>query len=145
MPLEGSLVSLSSFPEKRDLFLASYRPSTRIPRVRHLCTRLTAASLGYDCEQVASLYGGSQMRMLSRARLFRKVDSERKSLQPGMRTHSHRYHLMNLLVLSLHETLSKHDSLHSLHDLPFHPFSSITQMSRTCYSSGPSKSIPRLK
>lgn len=91
LSLEGSLVSLSSLQEKRGLFLASYRPSTRVPRVRHLCTRLTASQVegsetgglrphGYDCESVVSLFGGTQMRMLSRARLFRQDESDRECL-----------------------------------------------------------------
>nr|CDS22637.1 e3 ubiquitin protein ligase RFWD3 [Echinococcus granulosus] len=87
LSLEGSLVSLSSLHDERGLFLASYRPSTRVPRVRHLCTRLKASQAvgsetgmprphGYDCESVASLFGGTQMRMLSRARLFRQEKSD---------------------------------------------------------------------
>ncbi|KAM7540836.1 hypothetical protein Aperf_G00000044911 [Anoplocephala perfoliata] len=87
LPLEGSLVSLSSLHDERGLFLASYRPSSRVPRVRHLCTRLrglgTATSSqqeqpghGYDCASVANLYGGTQMRMLARAHLFRQEQSE---------------------------------------------------------------------
>uniref|UniRef100_A0A0R3X8A3 WD_REPEATS_REGION domain-containing protein n=1 Tax=Hydatigena taeniaeformis TaxID=6205 RepID=A0A0R3X8A3_HYDTA len=85
LSLEGSLVSLSSLHEERGLFLASYRPSTRVPCVRHLCTQLTATQAdseaeepqphGYDCKSVVSLFGGSQMRMLSRARLFRQEKS----------------------------------------------------------------------
>ncbi|VDL60492.1 unnamed protein product [Hymenolepis diminuta] len=97
LPLEGSLVSLSSLHDERGLFLASYRPSTRIPRVRHLCTRLTGlgnaiapsstfsqqtpsqqqtAGHGYDCVSVASLYGGTQMKMLARAQIFRQEQSD---------------------------------------------------------------------
>ncbi|KAL5111886.1 E3 ubiquitin-protein ligase RFWD3 [Taenia crassiceps] len=93
LSLEGSLVSLSSLYEKRGLFLASYRPSTRVPRVRHLCTRLTASPVdsetgalrphGYDCESVASLFGGTQMRMLSRARLFRQEESDQILVASG--------------------------------------------------------------
>ncbi|VDN95968.1 unnamed protein product [Rodentolepis nana] len=89
LPLDGSLVSLSSLHDERGLFLASYRPSTRIPRVRHLCTRLTSlgnatspsstsqqtTGHGYDCTSVASLYGGTQMKMLARAQLFRQEQS----------------------------------------------------------------------
>ncbi|EUB61647.1 RING finger and WD repeat domain-containing protein 3 [Echinococcus granulosus] len=89
LSLEGSLVSLSSLHDERGLFLASYRPSTRVPRVRHLCTRLKASQAvgsetgmprphGYDCESVASLFGGTQMRMLSRARLFRQEKSDQR-------------------------------------------------------------------
>ncbi|VDK35576.1 unnamed protein product [Taenia asiatica] len=94
LSLEGSLVSLSSLHEKRGLFLASYRPSTRVPRVRHLCTRLTASRVegsetgvlrphGYDCESVASLFGGTQMPMLSRARIFRQEKSDQILVASG--------------------------------------------------------------
>ncbi len=83
LPLEGSLVSLSALPFDR-LFLASYRPSTRVPRVRHLYAELSGqrAAPGeactFGCNEVHSLFGGTQMRMLSRARIFRQEQSERK-------------------------------------------------------------------
>nr|CDS27433.1 e3 ubiquitin protein ligase RFWD3 [Hymenolepis microstoma] len=91
LPLDGSLVSLSSLYDERGLFLASYRPSSRVPRVRHLCTRLKSlgnetspsstssqqtVGHGYDCTSVASLYGGTQMKMLARAQLFRQEQSD---------------------------------------------------------------------
>ncbi|BHF60212.1 RING finger and WD repeat domain-containing protein 3 [Sparganum proliferum] len=81
LPLEGSLISLSCVSSLR-LLLASYRPSQRIPRVRHLVAELVGMrpSAGqahaYECNEITSLFGGTQMRMLSRARLFRHEQSE---------------------------------------------------------------------
>ncbi|VDD80907.1 unnamed protein product [Mesocestoides corti] len=81
LPLEGSLVSLSCLGTRRSLFLASYRPSTRVPRVRHLFSELTVTRSGADhpcscdCKEIVSLFGGTQMRMLSRARVFHQEQS----------------------------------------------------------------------
>ncbi|OON22143.1 WD domain, G-beta repeat protein [Opisthorchis viverrini] len=81
LPLEGSLVSLSLVPDSRH-FLASYRPSHRLPRVRHVLAELlreeTPSSseipgdrLSYTCREVHNLWAGDRMKMLTRARLFK--------------------------------------------------------------------------
>uniref|UniRef100_A0A0X3PCG4 RING-type E3 ubiquitin transferase n=1 Tax=Schistocephalus solidus TaxID=70667 RepID=A0A0X3PCG4_SCHSO len=81
LPLEGSLISLSCVSSSR-LLLASYRPSQRIPRVRHLLAELVGIrplagqAYTYECNELTSLFGGTQMRMLSRARLFQHEQSQ---------------------------------------------------------------------
>ncbi|KAF5405287.1 Ring finger and WD repeat domain 3 [Paragonimus heterotremus] len=80
LPLEGSLVSLCLAPESRQ-FLASYRPSQRLPRVRHLLAELVsenhslematvAEHCTYTCRELHSLWAGPRMKMLTRTRLF---------------------------------------------------------------------------
>ncbi|CAH8495952.1 unnamed protein product [Heterobilharzia americana] len=74
LPLEGSLVSLSALPQRRQ-FLASYRPSQRLPRVRHLLTELQSDSsaltgTAYSCREIHNLWAGSRMKKLTRAKLF---------------------------------------------------------------------------
>nr|CAH8841578.1 unnamed protein product [Trichobilharzia regenti] len=75
LPLEGSLVSLSALPHRRQ-FLASYRPSQRLPRVRHLLAELqndSSPSLTetvYSCREIHNLWAGSRMKKLTRAKLF---------------------------------------------------------------------------
>ncbi|VDN19899.1 unnamed protein product, partial [Dibothriocephalus latus] len=61
LPLEGSLISLSL----RHLLaeLAGKRPSVGQPYT-------------YECNELVSLFGGTQMRMLSRARLFQHEQSQ---------------------------------------------------------------------
>lgn len=84
LPLEGNLVSLSLSSPHR-LLLASYRPSQRIPRVRHVFAELSGnrpenGQKGtFHCREMTSLFGGSQMRMMSRARIFDQERSQRKS------------------------------------------------------------------
>ncbi|CAL8074268.1 unnamed protein product [Calicophoron daubneyi] len=80
LPLEGCLASLSLLPSTRQ-FLASYRPSQRLPRVRHLLAELQQESgppdlslpdsrYLYTCKEIHSFWAGSRMKMLTRARLF---------------------------------------------------------------------------
>ncbi|CAI2726454.1 unnamed protein product [Schistosoma spindalis] len=74
LPLEGSLVSLSALPQGRQ-FLASYRPSQRLPRVRHLLAELQSetspvAETDYSCREIHNLWAGNRMKKLTRAKLF---------------------------------------------------------------------------
>ncbi|XP_018645293.1 DEAD box ATP-dependent RNA helicase, putative [Schistosoma mansoni] len=74
LPLEGSLVSLSALPQGRQ-FLASYRPSQRLPRVRHLLAELQSetspvAETAYSCREIHNLWAGNRMKKLTRAKLF---------------------------------------------------------------------------
>ncbi|KAF8560929.1 DEAD box ATP-dependent RNA helicase [Paragonimus westermani] len=78
LPLEGNLVSLCLVPESRH-FLASYRPSQRLPRVRHLLAELVSEDLEvatiaehctYTCRELHSLWAGPRMKMLTRTCLF---------------------------------------------------------------------------
>lgn len=76
LPLEGSLVSLSLNSANRH-FLASYRPSQRLPRVRHVLAELCRSDNGgpadapvYTCREVHNLWANGPMKMLTRARLF---------------------------------------------------------------------------
>ncbi|TGZ69270.1 hypothetical protein CRM22_003833 [Opisthorchis felineus] len=86
LPLEGSLVSLSLVPDSRH-FLASYRPSHRLPRVRHVLAELlreeTPSSseipgdrFSYTCREVHNLWAGDRMKMLTRARLFKTSSAD---------------------------------------------------------------------
>ncbi|KAA0190452.1 E3 ubiquitin-protein ligase RFWD3, partial [Fasciolopsis buskii] len=83
LPLEGSLASLSLVPGTRH-FLASYRPTQRLPRVRHVLAQLRvdqptesdgAQSAVYTCNEVQNLWGGNRMKMLTRTRLFTGLGS----------------------------------------------------------------------
>ncbi|VDO76573.1 unnamed protein product, partial [Schistosoma mattheei] len=74
LPLEGSLVSLSALPQGRQ-FLASYRPSQRLPRVRHLLAELQSetspiAETAYSCREIHNFWAGNRMKKLTRAKLF---------------------------------------------------------------------------
>ncbi|KAK4469379.1 hypothetical protein MN116_006936 [Schistosoma mekongi] len=74
LPLEGSLVSLSALPQRRQ-FLASYRPSQRLPRVRHLlaelqCETVSPTEIAYSCREIHNLWAGNRMKKLTRAKLF---------------------------------------------------------------------------
>ncbi|TPP66960.1 E3 ubiquitin-protein ligase RFWD3 [Fasciola gigantica] len=83
LSLEGSLASLSLVPGTCR-FLASYRPTQRLPRVRHVLAQLRAdqsvepdgtQSTTYTCNEVQNLWGGSRMKMLTRTRLFTGLGS----------------------------------------------------------------------
>ncbi|CAH8482903.1 unnamed protein product [Schistosoma turkestanicum] len=74
LPLEGSLVSLSALPKRRQ-FLASYRPSQRLPRARHLLAELrsetsSVTETAYSCREIHNLWAGNRMKKLTRAKLF---------------------------------------------------------------------------
>jgi len=81
LPLEGSLTTLS-LESTTCSFLASFRPSGKYPRVRHVHARLGLATPGTEAvtiKNVKVFEGGSSQKVISKSSLFLHPNSDAMS------------------------------------------------------------------